>query len=615
MLAQTPSDFDNLQNTESQSRPSEYKSIIQEQSEQYNKYGALSDEKWDSVQYTLSNKANISNAAFKEIGTTDALGCVLNKRVVGYHPYWIGTAHTKYNWSLLSELCYFDYTIDPLTGNNSNAAFQYLKSPAVTAAIANGVKTTICVTLFSKHNTFLASAAAQQTFINNIISLLKQRGGKGVNIDFEQMASTNKVAFNAFIKNVNTQLKKAIKGAELTLILYAVDWSNLFDIPNLNPNVDYFLLMGYDYFYSGSTFAGPVDPLYSFPGTYTPSLAKSVNDYTKKGVPTSKLILGLPYYGREWKTKSLVLGAATTGAANSFSRTLAYIKNNPATYNATTKKWEANSFTPYYNLNQAGVFSQCYINDVKSLGARYDLINNMGLAGAAIWTLGMDDGMSDYWNLISTKLSNCKPIVCTDTIYDLGGPNGNYYDNADYQLLISAPKTTNALNLSFRNFDLDIRDTVLVYNGNASNAPLIGKYTGLKPNFNVSALSGFARIRFKANATVNKKGWQLIWSCIPKVGLKEIGDSDELVSEYLYTYPNPTNSDMVVAYNTVKDENISINLIDMLGRNITISNNLFTLKGDYTLNLNLNAYGLANGIYTLLLQTGDSQRVFRVEKQ
>jgi len=181
--------------------------------------------------------------------------------------------------NLMSDLCYFDYTVSPNTGNNTNASFAWSTSTAVTNAIANGVNAHICATLFSSHSPFLASSSAQQTFITNIINLLQARGGKGVNLDFEGMVASNSAPFTAFVINLSNQLHAAIPGSEVSIACMRFDWSAVFDIASLTPYVDLFIIMGYDYYWSGSTTAGPEDPLYDFQTGYNYTLTKSITYY------------------------------------------------------------------------------------------------------------------------------------------------------------------------------------------------------------------------------------------------------------------------------------------------------------------------------------------------
>ena len=419
------------------------KSIMQEQSEFYRDFKFTNDKSWDSLNATLNTPV-----VSKLNSTTQA--CALVKKVYGWHPYWVGTVYTAYDWSMLSDFSYFDYAVSPTTGQNTNTSFAWSTSAAVTAAKANGKKIHICATLFASHATFWATPSAQTTFINNMVSLLNSRAGNGVNIDFEGMGSADKTPFKNFMVNLKAALVAANPNYELSMALYAVDWSGSFDIPGLNPVVDDFIIMGYDYYWSGSTTAGPESPLYNFQTTYNYTCSKSITYYLKAGVTPSKLLLGLPYYGREWETVGNLAPSATTGAFNS-SRTYAYVKNTPGTYSAANKKWEANCFNPYYSYLSGGNWRQCWIDDIYSMGRKYDMVNQRGIGGIGIWALGYDNGYNDYWQLLKDKFSDCQIKPCTDSLFDMGGPYRNYYDNESYTYTI-APNGIDKVQLQFNTF-------------------------------------------------------------------------------------------------------------------------------------------------------------------
>ncbi|GAB4134411.1 MAG: hypothetical protein Fur0041_07660 [Bacteroidia bacterium] len=481
-------------------------SFIAEQSAHYGGHGLKSEHYWDSVRVSEGQQMHTMSP------TQPLQVCTLNKRVFGWHPYWNGTVYNNYQWNLLSDLCYFDYAVSPNTGQNTNSSFAWSTSGAVTAAINNGVDVHICATLFSSHSTFLASNTAQNTFISNIISLLQSRGGKGVNIDFEGMGSADRAPFTAFMMNLSNQLHTAIPGSELSVALYAVDWSNVFDIPALTPYVDLFIIMGYDYYWSGSTTAGPTDPLYNFSTSYNYTLSRSITFYLKQGMPSAKLLLGLPYYGREWETTSLTVPSSTTGNFTS-SRIYSVVRDNINGYYTNTQ-WEPNSFTPYYAFTVNAANRQCFIDNGYSMKKRFDVVNQRGLGGIGIWALGYDDGYTDFWQAIEDKFSDCAVVPCSDTIWDMGGPNRNYYDSENFSYTIS-PANAAMVNLNFSQFDVELNyDTLWIYNGPSTSSPLIGAYTGTNSPGTITSSGPHLTLRFKSDNNTVRPGWSAIWNCI-----------------------------------------------------------------------------------------------------
>ena len=143
-----------------------FKSIHQEENE-YHQSLQLSYE-----DYVKLNSKNNNITPYKNNN------CNLKKVVYGWHPYWVNGSESSYQWDKLSHLSYFSYEVDPNTGNALTTR-NWSNAAVVSTAIANGVKVTLCVTLFDSHTTFLNSATSQQTLINNLISLVRARNAHG----------------------------------------------------------------------------------------------------------------------------------------------------------------------------------------------------------------------------------------------------------------------------------------------------------------------------------------------------------------------------------------------------------------------------------------------------
>jgi len=435
--------------------------------------------------------------------------CTLNKIVFGWHPYWSNGLEVNYDWNLLSDLSYFAYEVNPSTGNASNT-HSWSTVAVVDSALAHGVKVNLCVTLFSSHATFFGSSSAQQTLISNLINAVQQRNAHGVNIDFEAVPSANKNDLTNFMINLCNQMHTAIPNSKISMALPAVDWSGTYDVVAMMNYVDLFLIMGYDYYYNGSTQAGPTDPLYTHVSSYNYNLSKSVTYYLNKGVPHAKLGLGLPYFGKEWVTTSTSIPANTDSTG--VSRTYKYIRdNNSGNYTNPVNYYK--SMSTYYVFYYSNKWRQCFITDAPMMEKRFDFVNRRGLAGIAIWALGYDDGYNDMWQAIENKFTNCATIPCHDTIYDMGGPDGNYFNNEDYSYTIN-PSGASGLNMSFISFNTTAgSDTLKIYDGNSTNAPLIGNYTGNNTPGSITATGTALTLSFKSGAATTSSGWKAYYMC------------------------------------------------------------------------------------------------------
>ncbi|HNW97071.1 MAG TPA: glycosyl hydrolase family 18 protein [Bacteroidales bacterium] len=578
----------------------EHKSILQEQSEFYSKYKFTSDHQWDSLNAML-NPGSSQNILLKEKSS-----CSLTKIVYGWHPYWMGSTYMNYQWNLLSHLCYFSYELDYSTGN-ATTTNSWSTADAVDSALANGVKVDLCVTLMNQANltSFLSNATARQTLITNLKSLIQSRGANGVNIDFEGMASSDSANFKTFMIDLCNQMHTSIPGSEISICLPAVEWtSNKYSVAALRSYVDMFIIMGYDYYYGGSDFAGPTDPLYNFQTSYNYTLTKSITYYLKQGVPLSKLILGLPYYGKQWATKSSSVpdSTTTTGTSPLYKTVRANTSGN-----YSNKLWNEVSYTPYYTFQTSGQWYQCWINDAFSMGKRFEMVNQRGIGGIGIWALGYDDGYDDYWNLISDKFSDCATFACSDTLFDMGGPLRNYYNSENYTFTL-APTGASNVSLTFYSFNTEANyDTLKIYDGPNTSSTLIGAFHGTNSPGTINSTGPSLTLKFKSDGATVSSGWKAVWNCNTYVNLPEPSINFNATIQ-----PNPFSEYATLIITTDKTENLKINLFDISGKIIGEFSNCILNKGEHKFILDRNKYNLKNGFYFLQINSSKGNQYLKI---
>ena len=495
-------------------------------------------------------------------------GTPLVKRVFGYHPYWAGYDYLSYQWDLLTDLCYFSYEVDTESGNPVTI-HEWETSPAIDSALANGVRVHLCVTLFDGHEEFLGNPIAQATLIENIISLIQQRGAHGINMDVEALPSSQSNNLTDFLIDLCNEVHSALPDAEVSIAAPAVNWSNKFNITVLKDHLDFFMVMAYDYYWSGSTQAGPVSPLYSMVDYYNYNFSKSISYYQSQGVPSDMLLLGVPYYAYQWPTEGPAAPSATTGSA--VARTYSYVKSNSTgNYSPENKHREENSFGPYFAFEDGGWY-QCWIDDVYSMGEKFDIVNRRGLGGIGIWALGYDDGYTDFWELINEKFTEGGEILQTDTIYDAGGPAWDYYDREDYLYTITTAPSTN-VHLTFSYLYLEEGyDTLWIYDGPDTLSQLINLYNGDSLTFSVVSSGNELTLRFKSDNATTEAGWWAAYDTLPVSGIEERSEQFKF-----HIYPNPFRTNMFVGFSTGQEHEVLLEVIGMDGKKIsTIASNLF----------------------------------------
>ena len=228
----------------------------------------------------------------------------------------------------------------------------------------------------------LPSPAARANLVNQLVQRTLTTGADGIVVDFEFMSASAGPGLTAFMKELYAKLHPLNK-----LVVAAVmaktgteAWLGEFNYHDLAQSVDYLNIMTYDY--SMST-PGPIAPL---------DWMNKVLQYARnQGVDMSKVLLGIPYYGRDWTLKAgtsstytqKALGLSTVpGYPDARLGALETLKN----YNSTLLRDD--SSIPYYNYKDAdGNNHTVYYDDLTSWTAKLALLDQYNLAGIGAWSL------------------------------------------------------------------------------------------------------------------------------------------------------------------------------------------------------------------------------------
>ncbi|MDM8004028.1 MAG: glycosyl hydrolase family 18 protein [Bacteroidota bacterium] len=335
--------------------------------------------------------------------------------VYGWHPYWAdATAYLFYDYNVLTHIAYFSYEVDTATGSYSTLR-GWDTTPLISYAHQKGVKVMLTVTNFGseKNTKILTDTVKQWTLINTLISQLKQRNGDGVNFDFETVPSAMKANMVSFCRRAVRGIKAELPQAEISLATPAVNWSDGWDLTALSGICDYLIMMGYNYYWGGSGNAGPVAPLAGENYNVTKSIDE---DYIGDGVPQSKLLLGMPWYGYDWPVESSARKSATTGTGT--SRT--YINTLPLV-NSHGKTFDSSTSVPWMSYQSGTQWRQMWFEDSLSLLMKTNFAKKRNLAGIGIWALSYEAGRPELWNGIKAVIAG---TVSSDELPLLPGTDG-----------------------------------------------------------------------------------------------------------------------------------------------------------------------------------------------
>ena len=330
----------------------------------------------------------------------------LTRTVYGFMPDWVVSDLTHVQWDKISHVAYFSVTMNPdgsitnLTGSYAWPSGSYVQALRSTAH-ANGVKVTLAATLFNSSDisTLLSSSTYRQNAVNNLRAQVLAGSADGVNIDFEGVPVAQKANLVTFMTALTSAFHSSIPGSHVSIDTPAVDWSGAFDYDQLAINCDGLFIMGYDYYWSGSSTAGPCAPLNSSTTWGTYCEAWTVSDYMTYGGSSNrdKFILGVPYYGYEYPTSSTSVPSGTTGSGT--SKVYDTAKANAATHG---RNWNASGQVPYYVYSSPSPH-ECFYDDDESLGLKWDLVNSQDLGGTGMWAMNYDTRDDLLWAKLQEK--------------------------------------------------------------------------------------------------------------------------------------------------------------------------------------------------------------------
>ncbi len=350
----------------------------------------------------------------------------LKREVFGFLPYWeLSDGSTTLDWEKLSTIAYFGVGA-AANGNlettnkdgSTTVGWAGWTSSKMTAVIeqahANNARVVLTVQSFAwnssgvnKQKALLGSSTARANLARQIAAAVRDRGADGVNLDVEPIVSTYADEFTALVREVRAQLDAIAPGYQLTFDTLGYIGNYPIEEATAPGGADAIVIMGYDYKGSSSGTAGSIAPI----GGPVYDIADTLAAYSSR-VPASKVILGVPYYGRAWSTASDVLNAPTASAAKHGSSVAALYETAlelAATNGRRYDPVEGVAWTTYQKENCTKTYGcvtswrQLYYDDAQSLAAKYDLVNQYGVRGIGIWALGYDGSRPELYKVIADK--------------------------------------------------------------------------------------------------------------------------------------------------------------------------------------------------------------------
>ena len=365
----------------------------------------------------------------QQFGSSDGSGSQLNPdqtyMVYGYLPYWNMSSANLH--PAQTHISYFGLFVDesgrflqePVGDGMGFRTFNASRYSALEEAVllqSKKLEITIVMVQSDTIANFLSSTTAQDRLIEQLKVLANTQPISGLNIDIEyagQVTPALRRAYVEFIRRVAEEIRDPINAGispnqdpfHLSIAVFGGSASNansFWDLVSLEPLVDSIIIMAYDYHLRGSTIAGPVSPLFgSSSDRLSEDIMRHISDFFKI-IPGEKLVLGIPFYGYEWRTVSAVPGSPTfpnTGAVATYKRIRELLLRDDV-----HEQWDTTTLTPYITYQEEGQTRFITYENSQSIAFKLDLVRQTGMKGVAVWAMGYEGEYLDLWEVIEQKL-------------------------------------------------------------------------------------------------------------------------------------------------------------------------------------------------------------------
>lgn len=236
-------------------------------------------------------------------------------------------------------------------------------------------------------STIINSYTKRQELIEEIVELCVKYQIDGINIDFENMYEADKDKFSRFIIELDPRMRDIgiVTSVDVTAPDGDANWSLCYDRNVIGHVADYLVFMAYDQYGISSKKPGTTAGL-----NWVETSLKKIIDYDE--VDTEKIILGMPFYTRQWTINS----SGETIDKSTVSMMNIKIPNN------VEKQWLEDLQQYYIEYASGKNTIKMWIEDGTSIAAKVSLVTKYNLGGTSCWRKDMET--SNVWSIIDSEL-------------------------------------------------------------------------------------------------------------------------------------------------------------------------------------------------------------------
>lgn len=280
----------------------------------------------------------------------------------------------------LSELSIFSYGFTP---EGRLLPPQLPVDWMIEAAGQTNTKSILTLTPFGEDGQFnnnlihslVNNVSAMATLTSQLLDVMREKGYAGVDVDFEYILREDRDAFTTFVADLTRAMNA--EGYQVSVAL----------APKTSSEQKGLLYEGKDYGGLGAAANQVLLMTYEWGYTYGPPMAvapinkvRQVVEYAVTQIPVSKINLGIPNYGYDWPLPFVQGESKATTIGNVEAVQIAVAHGAAIQFDETAK-------SPFFRYEEDGVEHEVWFEDVRSLQAKFDLVEEFGLRGVGYWQI------------------------------------------------------------------------------------------------------------------------------------------------------------------------------------------------------------------------------------
>ncbi|KFO24386.1 Chitinase-3-like protein 1, partial [Fukomys damarensis] len=254
-----------------------------------------------------------------------------------------------------------------------------------------------------RFSSIASSTEKRKTFIKSVPKFLRAHGFDGLDLAWMYPGRRDKQHFTTLIKEMKAEFIKETQPGEQQLLLSAalsagkVTIDAGYNIAQISQHLDFISVLTYDFHGAWQKTTGHHSPLFRGPldgrANGFNNVEYAVGYMLWQGAPASKLLMGIPTFGKSYTLASSENGVGAPisgpGLAGQFTKeegTLAYYEICDFLNGAIVQRIPSQK-VPYATKGNQWVG----YDDPESVKSKAQFLKSRQLAGAIVWTLDLDD--------------------------------------------------------------------------------------------------------------------------------------------------------------------------------------------------------------------------------